>query len=220
MKTLTAIAMILLGGVFVCSAAAPVKPPQTRYARLISSSPFTVKPVETTPTRVEVNPFEDWALGGISEVNKGFFLHLLNKKKQGEKIVVEPGQPSEYEVVEVRRDPLDPKKTEVVLRKDGQTGTVTYDEKVLAAAPKPPQGQVQQPRPPGVQPSVPQIPGQAPGPGQPRMRVVPPTTNQPGATPGLPPGFVPGRQPTTQSSRGGGSSGRFDRGDRGGRGGR
>jgi len=172
----------------VAFAAAPVKVPNSRYARLWTNSPFTVKPAVTTDAdKNVVNPFEDLALGGVSLVNDGYFLVLLNKKEQGKKIIVEPGRESEYQVLEVRSDPLDPKKTEVVIQMGGRQGTVTYDEKLLAAAPKPvPQ--------PGQRPPVPGT-TQPPKPGQavpatanpPRMRVVPTQgnqTTQPGSQPG------------------------------------
>ena len=192
MKNPRIIALCLLCLAGLAPAAAPVKAPLARYARLWTNSPFTVKPQVTTgPTGPEVNDFEDWALGGVTELNNGYFLVLLNKKKQGEKVIVEPGQASDWQVIDVRRDPLDPKKTEVVVQKGSKQGTLTYDEKLLAGAQKPPQGQ--QPRPPiPGQPVRPVVPGtQPPQPGQvvpatanpPRMRVVPPQTNQPQAAP-------------------------------------
>lgn len=224
MKTLivTTIGLVAILGHAIASA--PKKPPVFQYGRLWTNSPFTVKPDVQTAAVVEANPFEDWCLGGISDINGAYLLVMLNKKKQGEKLLVEPGVPSEYQVLEVRRDPIDWKKTEVVVKHGSQTGTVTYDEKVLTASRKvaPQQNQQRPPVPGQPQVNPPQIPGQPPGTGNrpPRMRVVPPAGSPPTAatesnvTPPPPVPAMPAATPaatTTSSGSSGRHGGRFNR---------
>lgn len=190
-------------------AAAPKAPPLATYTSLWQSSPFTVKPqVEKTGPAVEVNPFEDWALGGVSTLNGRYRVVLFNRKEANLQKFVDQGDTSgEFQIVSVKQDPKDYKKTEVVITGSGKRGTVTYDDKVLstrgAAAAKAAQqaqmqakmaqarAQAQQQQPvqgqlPGVQPPQGGQPGQGhPGQGHgdgqrpPRMRVIP----QPGQTP-------------------------------------
>jgi hypothetical protein len=80
------------------SAEVPQKVALVRYTQLWTESPFTRKP---PPEQiVESTPLDDYALGGVSPVDGGYFVILLNRKKPDEKIIIQPGQPSEFRVLE------------------------------------------------------------------------------------------------------------------------
>jgi len=169
----------------VALADAPQKPALTRYIQLWSDSPFTRKPAPEQ--MVESTPLDDYALGGVSPVDGGYFVILLNRKKPDERIILQPGQPSEFRVLEVRHGGEGPLSTTVLVGSGGKSKILGFDEKLLALKSAPtgkPQGQPGQTVPPPGVP-VPQAPVQAqpsatqPGPqGQggvrPRPRVIPP----------------------------------------------
>ena len=180
--------LLFLSTIFAANAVAevPRAVPVTRYAGLWTDSPFTTKPppAEAAP---EANPLEDYALGGISPISGGYRVTLLNRKNPEERIVL-PDNP-DFKVLSVQYATGNPLGTTVRLSTGSKTGTVSFDEKLLAlkaapAAPPPPQpGQPQNP------PGIPAQPGAAAAPppnGQraPRPRVVPPAnppTGQSGA---------------------------------------
>ena len=179
----------------VASADVPQKVPLTRYIQLWSDSPFTRKP---PPEQViETTPLDDYALGGVSPVDGGYFVILLNRKKPDEKVIVQPGQPSEFRVLEVRAGDTGPLSTTVLVGAgNGKSKLLSFDEKLLtlktAPTGKPPQtpgGQAPQGNQPPGQPQAIAPPQQQGGnrPGQngqgagqntnrpPRPRVIPPT---------------------------------------------
>lgn len=115
-------------------AGAPRKVSLQTYASLWTQSPFTVKPEVVVEAREEVNPFEDWALGGVSSVGDRQLVVLFHRKEAGKQMIVDSGDAKgEFKVVEVKQDPDDYKKTQVVISGSGKTGTVTYDDKLLAS---------------------------------------------------------------------------------------
>lgn len=155
----------------------PKQVPSTRYSILITNSPFTSKPV-SEPNAPEVNPLDDYALGGVSPIPGGYRVTLLNKKNPEERIFIP--EDKNFKLLAVHYAPGNPLGTTVRVSTGSKTGTVSVDEKLLtlkaAPAPQPVQQQApQQPQVPGVipqQPPVPQTNGEAPR--QPRPRVVPP----------------------------------------------
>jgi hypothetical protein len=169
------------------TAGAPRTPPLQTYSVLWTQSPFTSKPeVEATAPVAEANPFEDWALGGVSNFGGRYLVTLFHRKEANRQMIVdESDKAGEFQVVEVKQQD-DYKQTQVVIASGGKKGDVVYDEKVIAsrtaAAAKNQQAQAQaaaharaQPQlPPGVQP--PDASGRPP-----RMRVIPaaPQANQP-----------------------------------------
>jgi len=180
----------------VASAEVPQKVPLTRYIQLWSDSLFTRKPVIEGP--VETTPLDDYALGGVSPVDGGYFVILLNRKKPDDKIVIQPGQTSEFRVMEVRPGDTGPLSTTVLIgAAGGKSKLLSFDEKLLTlkAAPsgKSPQAPGTQAQagnqPPGQsQPIAPPQPqagnrpgpngqgsGQTPGARPPRPRVIPPS---------------------------------------------
>lgn len=195
--TISALAVGLIG---FAAAEAPRKQGLSRYSMLWTNSPFTVKPVETQ--QEAVNPLSDWALGGVSEVNGGYYLILLNRKKPAETEVVEPGVESAFKVLSVRRDPVDYLKTQVQVSYHGQSGWVSYDEKLLTLAKGPSGGN----QPPG---GAPNAGGQQQPPGF-------PTSGQGGGAGGVPSPNVPGMSHTGGSAHTGGGSARGPGGGGGG----
>lgn len=108
---------------------APRKQEVDRYASLWNASPFTVKPsVHPAP---DTNPMEDWALGGLSEVNGGYYMILLNRKSPGKAEIVTPQAESDFQVMSVRRDTNDYLKTQVQVSYQGLAAWIGYDEKLL-----------------------------------------------------------------------------------------
>lgn len=150
----------------------PKKAPISRYTSLWLNSPFTSKPPPVGPTE-QANVFDEYALAGVSPIKGGYRVTLMNKKNPEERTTIDTDDPnSKFKVVSVNRKAGDALGTTVRITSGSQTGTVSYDEKLLTiAAPK------VAPHPPGA----PQIPGQ-PVPAQPgqqpirqpRPRVVPP----------------------------------------------
>lgn len=156
----------------------PKQVPSTRYSILITNSPFTSKPPppESAP---EVNPLDDYALGGVSPIPGGYRVTLLNKKNPEERIFIPDDK--NFKLLAVHYSPGNPLGTTVRVSTGSKVGTVSVDEKLLtlkaAPAPQPVQQQnPQQPQIPGVVPQQPPVPGQTNGeaPRQPRPRVVPP----------------------------------------------
>ena len=160
-------------------AKAPRKPPLMGYSRLWNPSPFTTKPVvEKGPVMEEVNPFEDWALGGVGQTQGHYIVVLFNRKDAKKKVFVEQGDPkAEFRIVAVKEDPNDRKNTVVTLTSGGKTGTVTFDEKLLAqrgaVAAKARQVAAARARSQKKRPPIPGVRPSSGAPRPPRMRVIP-----------------------------------------------
>lgn len=153
---------------------APRKAPQTRYTRLWTDSPFTTKP--EIVTQAAQNPLGDYALGGITKLSDGYFVILLNKKKpEDPPVVIRPGSPSEFQVVDVKWSSGSWKETVVTLKNGRNEGSVTFDDALLVV------------KAPVAPPPAQNAKGQDPAPGQPGARTngrTPrPRTIQPNANP-------------------------------------
>lgn len=195
MKTISVLSLLLATAGLACAAAPQKKNVQT-YSPLWTSSPFTSKPppAERGP---EVSAFDDWALGGVSEIDGGYMITLLHKKNAGDTQIIRPsgtrvitkgemkqlppGDPAAFKVERVEFGKASWKETSVQLSSGGRVGSVKYDDKLMAptASATPAQG-----RPPG-QPGQPVLPGQ---PGQPGVQ------NPPGVITPQQPGVRPPRQ--------------------------
>jgi hypothetical protein len=201
MKTLASTGIALLLVSTVALAGAPVKKPVTGYSTLWSNSPFTSKP--PPPEKgAEIPPLDDWALGGVSEIEGGYMVTIFHKKNAGENQIIrpsgtmvkvkdemkwlEPGAPGSYKVDRVEYGKESWKDTVVYLSSSGgRSDKVAFDDKLIApaASAAPTQNRAPgQPGMPNVQPQPPGVitPGQ-PGARPPRQRVVPTT---PPPTPG------------------------------------
>jgi len=218
MKMIAFLTLLFAGTTaFAAPSGAPVKPPVTKYLHLAQNSPFTTKPVVITETRADTT-FDDWTLGGVSEVEGGYMVTLLHKKNQGETQVIKPrgtvhsakdemewlnpGDPKGFKVESVQFGKTSWKDTTVVVSMSGKKGTMKFDEKQLVPAASAAPAQGRQPGQPGQQPGAPglqpnpaaNVPGQAPGQNGQQGSVRPPRQRV------LPP--APNtQQPATQGSR-------------------
>lgn len=171
-------ALILLMLPIVVLADVPKKPTLTRYRNLWNDSLFTSKPIpETGPARPEENPLEDYALGGISRLQDGYYAILINKKDPSDREVIKPGGDSGFTIVDVKWDESNWKQTVATVQSGSHRGSVGFDDKLMTPKTAAPQ-QAQQ-----AQPGRPNIPGanqnnpQRPtGARTPRPRVVRPPT--------------------------------------------
>ncbi|OYV03709.1 MAG: hypothetical protein CFE26_20735 [Verrucomicrobiales bacterium VVV1] len=109
-------------------AAAPTPVMPNRYGRLWNDSPFTTKPIVVAP--ITVNPFEDYALGGVTPLEGTYLVTLFNKKKPEERVSI-PGNTLGFKVVEVHPGKEGPLSTSVTISNGSRTGTVGFDEKLL-----------------------------------------------------------------------------------------
>lgn len=112
------------------SASAPSQPTLTRYSKLWTKSVFTTPAPEEVSVRE--NPLQDYALGGISKLEDGYYAILLNRKKPEEKVVIYPGQKSNFQVVDVKWPDGSWKDAVVTVRNGSNTGTVKFEDKLLA----------------------------------------------------------------------------------------
>ena len=162
---------------------APKKPLPSRYAALYTSSPFTTPaPPDLADTTPQINPMDEWALGGVTKFPDGFFVILLNKKKPDEKMIIQPGVHSEFKVLSVKDGGMDYTKTTVTLQNGDKQGIVEFDSKMLTISNPAPSAGAQ----PGVQPAAPglQVSNNRGNPNdrQPRLRtLVTPPAGQPQA---------------------------------------
>jgi len=205
MKTTPRILLLTLAVAGWAVAKPPVKPAPSAYSSLWTNSPFTSKPPPVGPVEA-ANPLEDYALLGVSPIGGGYRVTLINKKKPEDRVTVDSDRPSKdgFKVLAVTRKAGDPLGTVVRMMSGSLTGTVSFDEKLLAVAAPPaakaPQAQSGQPVQPGQ--AQPQI--QPGGPGRmPRPRVVPPPA--PGGAAAAPQPQVPATPniPQRQDRRGG-----------------
>lgn len=195
MKT-SAVITLLLATAGLASAGAPQKKNVSSYSPLWTNSPFTTKPLP--PDRgPEVSAFDDWALGGVSEIDGGYMITLLHKKNAGDTQIIRPsgtrvttkgemkhlppGDPTAFKVERVDFGKASWKDTTVQLSSGGRVGAVKFDDKLLSptASAAPAQGR------PAAQPGQPVLPGQPVKPG---------LQNPPGVITPQPPGVRPPRQ--------------------------
>jgi hypothetical protein len=131
---------------------APKKPLPSRYLTLHTSSPFTTPaPPVSQNTGPEINPMDEWALGGVTKFPDGYFVILLNKKKPDEKKIIQPGVHSEFKVLSVKDGGMDYTATTVTLQNGDKQGIVEFDSKMLTISNPAPAAGAQ----PGVQPAAP-----------------------------------------------------------------
>lgn len=166
------------------AAEAPRKPVLSKYQDLWTDSPFTAKPVG--PQAVEYNPLQDYVLLGVSPIQEGYRVTMINRNRPNdERIIVESHRPvAGFQIEEVIHREGEPLATTVRLKRGVSIGTIAFEQKFLtlkppAAAP-PSNGQRGNPRA-AATPN----PGQATEPPRPpRRRIVPPgtTVERPGAS--------------------------------------
>ncbi len=147
-------------------AAAPTPIMPNRYGRLWNDSPFTTKPPPPAGP-ITINPFEDYALGGVTPLEGTYLVTLFNKKKPEERVSI-PGNTLGFKVVEVHPGKEGPLSTSVTISNGSRTGTVGFDEKLLVVKAPPvnkqPNGPGQPGRTAGMPPGMPGQPQQNPNP--------------------------------------------------------
>jgi hypothetical protein len=151
----------------------PRKQPVGRYATLWTNSPICEPPPPPPPVEV-ISELDDFTLAGVSPVNGGYSVILINKKERDKRVHLLPGMANSegFTVKSVRQDPVSSKNTTVeVATANGKAGWVGYEEKYLALKPgaaaanpaaKPaatPGGRPPNPATPAANPASPQIPG-------------------------------------------------------------
>lgn len=164
MKTIVSLSLLLAGS--AAFAETPEKKPVDAYQHLSRNSPFTSDPVAPKPPTAP-SVFDDWALGGVSEVEGGYIVTLVHKKNQGETQVIKPsgtiysskdemvwikpGDPKGFKVEKVQFD-KNWKNTTVLISSGDKSATMKFDEKQMVPAAKPTQVAAQ---PTQVQPGQP-----------------------------------------------------------------
>jgi len=119
----------------IVTAKPPRKPTVAQFSKLISYSPFTIKPKrETIKTE---SPLErDWMLGSIRPNGNGWSVTLINKKDKKDRIRLIPGfSAGDFQLLEVKQDPRSQENSKVRVRKGSQTAWISYDEKLIKVRP-------------------------------------------------------------------------------------
>jgi hypothetical protein len=189
MKTFITSGTVLLLAAAVAFAGAPEKKPDSSYLHLSSNSPFTSKPPPPLPPE-QAAPLDDWALGGVSEIEGGYMVTIFHKKNAGEMQIIRPAgtlkkakdemewidpcASGSYKVERVEYGKESWKDTVVYLNSGGKSEKVAFDEKLMSPAAS---AAPQQNRPPG-QPMIP---------GQPAPQNIQPGVITPGSSGGRPP---------------------------------
>lgn len=119
----------------VSSAVPPKKPSLAQFNKLISFSPFTIKP--TAPEIKRESPLErDWMIGSIRPHGDKWAVTLINKKDRKDRIRLLPGFSSgDFQLKEVKQDPKTQENSKVLISKGTQTAWITYDEKLIKVRP-------------------------------------------------------------------------------------
>ena len=169
-----------------------------RYSAVWGKNPFMTK--VTAPTGPTVNPFEDWVLSGLTVRASGETSCFVRNKQtqESQKVTAKPNPKAPDGFILVQANPnKDRKLASVEVSKNGQTGTLKFED--MAAGGPPPgapggaPGMQRVPMPGQVNQGAPGVPngGQV----QPGRRIL--TPNQTGQVPGAPnqPGTNPGNIP-------------------------
>ncbi|MGJ8724358.1 MAG: hypothetical protein ACSHYB_07365 [Roseibacillus sp.] len=126
--------ILLVGGSVLASAQAPRKDPLTKYRQLWEKSLVTVPPPPPEKEEVvKVTELDDYVLGGWTQTSQGYLVSLINSKNPKERITIAPGMPNKggYQVVEVKRDPMNYKSSEVLIQMGSDKKWIGYEDKFL-----------------------------------------------------------------------------------------
>jgi hypothetical protein len=80
--------------------------------------------------------FDNYALGGVSKIAEGFFVVLIDRRDPQKRVVIRPGETSEFRVISVNWSNQDWKQTSVVLTDGRSTSPVGFDETLLISTQK------------------------------------------------------------------------------------
>jgi len=136
LKKIKFFSLCLMALPMVALADAPSKKQLSRYSALWTDSPFTTKPQIENKSEA-IDALADWMLAGVSSVENGYFVTLMDKRDRSKRIRLAPGlsNNSGIELVSVNmgesyRD------TKVKLRANGQVGELKFDTAALKAVSK------------------------------------------------------------------------------------
>lgn len=122
---------------FSLGAEPPRKHPLTKYRQLWDQSLVTVKPLPDEPDSTPApTPLDDFVLGGWTKTDSGYVVSLINTKDRKNRVTIAPGMPvptgfEGVQVRDVRRNPSNYTKTEVLVAVGGQERWIGYDDKFL-----------------------------------------------------------------------------------------
>lgn len=145
------ISLILIASSLAVVAEAPRKDPLTKYRQLWEKSLVTLPPdppiVDPVPEESEL---DDYVLAGWTQTSQGYLVSLINTKDPKLRKTIAPGMPNSegYQVLEVKRDPMNYKASEVLVKVGSNQKWIGYEDKYLTLqqprqAPKKPTNQKQ-----------------------------------------------------------------------------
>ena len=125
---------ILLATSVLVAAQAPRKDALTKYRQLWEKSLVTEKPAPPEKEEEEVpSELDDYVLGGWSQTSQGYLVSLINSKNPKERLTIAPGMPNRagYQVLDVKRDPLNYKSSQVLVQLGTNQKWIGYEDKFL-----------------------------------------------------------------------------------------
>ena len=117
--------------------------PASRYQKLWEVSPFTSSR-EVEP--VQQKRFDKLALGGVSKMEDGYFVVLIDKQDSMKRIVLGPGEESDFKVLRVDWSNQNWKKTAVVISDGESSGSIEFDSSSFQQTKNPVAGEAARPR--------------------------------------------------------------------------
>ncbi len=124
----------ILISVTTSGAQAPRKSPLTKYRQLWEKSLVTEKPPPPESNAEELpNELDDFVLGGWTQTAQGYLVSLINSKNPQNRVTIAPGMPNSggYQVLEVKRDPLNYKSSQVLIQYGSDKKWIGYEDKFL-----------------------------------------------------------------------------------------
>ena len=121
---------------FATMASAAVPSPvmsSSQYEVLWKNSPFTTQRNEVEK---RVSELDHYALGGVSKLDAGYFVILLDKRNPASRVVLRPGKVGRFEVLGVDWSAHDWKKTTVLLSDGDSRAPVRFDSSILFPNPQ------------------------------------------------------------------------------------
>ena len=134
MRALATIILVSVMGSVSLSAEPPKKTQLSKYRKLWEQSLVTEKPIVEVPEEEEeISELDDYSLGGYSRTSQGYFVSLINTKDPKLRLTIGAGVPGSqaYEVLEIKSDPLNFTKAEVLVKLGNKQKWIGYDEKNL-----------------------------------------------------------------------------------------
>jgi hypothetical protein len=109
----------------------PKKAPLEKYSSLWNQSPFTAKPVPVEEISHE-NPLLNYFLLGISPIGSGYRVTLMEKNDSNKRLYVySDDEKAPFKIVNVYREPGNPRGTMVEMSAGGASVMMTFREEAL-----------------------------------------------------------------------------------------